>query len=84
MASSNDDGSDSEYVHPRGVPHFPGHERRSNTLPIWGNERTMNLNPLILTNIQTSHYFKSMFTFLLKLKVLDTKIVLFCSKSVGA
>jgi hypothetical protein len=61
MASSNDDGSDSEYVHPRGVPHFPGHERRSNTLPIWGNERTMNLNPLILTNIQTSHYFKSMY-----------------------
>ncbi|XP_046648393.1 pre-mRNA-splicing factor 38B-like [Daphnia pulicaria] len=59
MASSNDEESDSEYVHPRGVPHFPGHERRSNTLPIWGNERTMNLNPLILTNIQTSHYFKT-------------------------
>lgn len=64
MASSNDDESDSEYVHPRGVPHFPGHERRSNTLPIWGNERTMNLNPLILTNIQTSHYFKSMFSYI--------------------
>jgi pre-mRNA-splicing factor 38B len=27
-------------------------------LPLWGNERTMNLNPLILTNIQSSHYFK--------------------------
>ncbi|CAG9773018.1 unnamed protein product [Ceutorhynchus assimilis] len=30
----------------------------SNLLPIYGNERTMNLNPLILTNIQSSHYFK--------------------------
>jgi len=58
MASS-EDGSDTEYIHPRGVPHFPGHERRSNVLPIWGNERTMNLNPLILTNIQSSHYFKN-------------------------
>ena len=61
MASSNEDGSEEEYVHPRGVPHFPGHERRSNVLPIWGNPMTMNLNPLILTNIQTSHYFKSKF-----------------------
>jgi len=59
MASSGDDGSDSEYITPRGVPHFPGHEKRSNTLPVWGSERTMNLNPLILTNIQTSHYFKT-------------------------
>lgn len=25
---------------------------------MWGNERTMNLNTLILTNIQSSHYFK--------------------------
>lgn len=32
--------------------------KQSNTLPLWGNERTMNLNPLILTNIQSSHYFK--------------------------
>ena len=61
MASSGDDGSDAEYITPRGVPHFPGHEKRSNTLPFWGSERTMNLNPLILTNIQTSHYFKSKF-----------------------
>ncbi|RWS12552.1 pre-mRNA-splicing factor 38B-like isoform X1 [Dinothrombium tinctorium] len=30
----------------------------NNTLPIWGNEKTMNLNPLILTNIQNSPYFK--------------------------
>lgn len=32
--------------------------KKSNILPLWGNERTMNLNPLILTNIQSSHYFK--------------------------
>ncbi|XP_050443193.1 pre-mRNA-splicing factor 38B isoform X2 [Adelges cooleyi] len=32
--------------------------RKNNTLPVWGNERTMNLNTLILTNIQSSHYFK--------------------------
>lgn len=30
----------------------------NNPLPIWGNEKTMNLNPLILTNIQSSPYFK--------------------------
>lgn len=30
----------------------------NNSLPIWGNEKTMNLNPLILTNIQSSPYFK--------------------------
>ena len=33
--------------------------RRGNVLPFWGNERTMNLNPLILTNIQNSPYYKS-------------------------
>ncbi|CAH1712481.1 unnamed protein product [Aphis gossypii] len=32
--------------------------RKNNTMPMWGNERTMNLNSLILTNIQSSHYFK--------------------------
>ena len=30
----------------------------NNPMPIWGNEKTMNLNPLILTNIQSSPYFK--------------------------
>jgi len=29
-----------------------------NTLTIWGNSRTMNLNHLVLTNIQNSPYFK--------------------------
>jgi hypothetical protein len=33
-------------------------EKKNNILPLWGNERSMNLNPLILTNIQSSHYFK--------------------------
>ncbi|KAF4524724.1 hypothetical protein B566_EDAN014429 [Ephemera danica] len=33
-------------------------EKKNNVLPLWGNERSMNLNPLILTNIQSSHYFK--------------------------
>lgn len=32
--------------------------KKSNVLPLWGNERSMNLNALILTNIQSSHYFK--------------------------
>ncbi|XP_046562051.1 pre-mRNA-splicing factor 38B-like [Haliotis rubra] len=30
----------------------------NNALPVWGNEKTMNLNTLILTNIQSSPYFK--------------------------
>jgi len=30
----------------------------SNVLPSWGNEKTMNLNNMILTNIQSSPYFK--------------------------
>lgn len=30
----------------------------SNVLPVWGNEKSMNLNSLILTNIQGSPYFK--------------------------
>ena len=34
--------------------------KQHNTLPLWGNESTMNLNPLILANIQSSSYFKGM------------------------
>lgn len=30
----------------------------NNSLPFWGNESSMNLNSLILTNIQSSTYFK--------------------------
>uniref|UniRef100_T1JA16 Pre-mRNA-splicing factor 38 n=1 Tax=Strigamia maritima TaxID=126957 RepID=T1JA16_STRMM len=32
--------------------------KNSNSLPLWGNDKSMNLNSLILTNIQSSHYFK--------------------------
>ena len=35
-----------------------GTHKKSNVLPIWGNEKTMNLNHLLLTNIQSSQYFK--------------------------
>lgn len=58
MAYSDEDASDGDYVQHRGIPNFSGHEKRSNVLPVWGNARTMNLNPLILTNIQTSQYYK--------------------------
>ena len=30
----------------------------NNPLSTWGNEKTMNLNTLVLTNIQSSPYFK--------------------------
>ncbi|KAK9403999.1 pre-mRNA-splicing factor 38B [Crotalus adamanteus] len=32
--------------------------KQGNALPLWGNEKTMNLNPMILTNILSSPYFK--------------------------
>jgi pre-mRNA-splicing factor 38B len=35
-----------------------GGSKKSNILPFWGNEETMNLNPLILTNVQNSPYYK--------------------------
>lgn len=33
-------------------------DKKNNVLPLWGNEKTMNLNNLILTNILSSPYFK--------------------------
>ena len=30
----------------------------NNPMTVWGNEKTMNLNTLVLTNIQSSPYFK--------------------------
>ena len=30
----------------------------ANTLPVYGNKETMNINPMILSNIQGSAYFK--------------------------
>ena len=35
-----------------------GSNRKGNNLPFWGNQATMNLNPLILANITNSPYFK--------------------------
>lgn len=56
MDSYDRDGGSCEEEESRVVSH-PG-SKKSNILPLWGNERTMNLNALILTNIQSSHYFK--------------------------
>ncbi|KAK5859884.1 hypothetical protein PBY51_021403 [Eleginops maclovinus] len=36
----------------------PASGKHGNTLPLWGNEKTMNLNPMILTNVLSSPYFK--------------------------
>ncbi len=36
-----------------------GGGRGANVLPTWGNLQTMNINPLIVTNIQSSPYFKT-------------------------
>ena len=33
--------------------------KKSNVLPHWGNERTMNLNNMVLTNVLQSPYFKN-------------------------
>ena len=32
--------------------------KQKNTLPLYGNKDTMNINPMILSNIQGSAYFK--------------------------
>lgn len=32
--------------------------KQKNTLPLYGNKETMNINPMILSNIQGSAYFK--------------------------
>ncbi|KAG5680692.1 hypothetical protein PVAND_010184 [Polypedilum vanderplanki] len=37
---------------------YSGGKKKNNSLPIYGNHETMNLNNLILTNIQSSVYFK--------------------------
>lgn len=36
----------------------PAAGKHGNVLPLWGNEKTMNLNPMILTNVLSSPYFK--------------------------
>jgi len=34
-------------------------KKKGNALPLWGNTQTMNINNLIITNIQSSAYFKN-------------------------
>ena len=36
-----------------------GQKKQNNVLPLWGNEKTMNLNTMILTNVLSSPYFKN-------------------------
>ncbi|KAM7451090.1 PRP38 pre-mRNA processing factor38 domain-containing protein B [Porites harrisoni] len=36
-----------------------GQKKQNNVLPLWGNEKTMNLNSMVLTNILSSPYFKN-------------------------
>lgn len=33
--------------------------KKPNVLPNWGNERTMNMNNMVLTNVLQSPYFKN-------------------------
>ena len=37
---------------------MPVVKKQNNTLPLYGNKTTMNLNSMILTNVQSSPYFK--------------------------
>lgn len=51
--NKSDDGTDDDPTVDR------NYGRAAGTLPIFGNEKTMNLNPLLLTNIQQSPYFRT-------------------------
>lgn len=44
--------------------------KQHNILPLWGNEASMNLNPLILANIQGSSYFKGRYVMRTLFKIL--------------
>lgn len=41
------------------VNYAPSSSKRGNNLPFWGNIESMNMNPLILTNIMNSPYYKT-------------------------
>ncbi|XP_049547188.1 pre-mRNA-splicing factor 38B [Anopheles darlingi] len=49
---------DLQQGHPTPPPLNKRSSKQNNALPFWGNETSMNLNPLILANIQGSSYFK--------------------------
>jgi hypothetical protein len=55
MADEDGEGEDQQYYDNYGSS---GSHRKGNNLPFWGNQATMNLNPLILANITNSPYFK--------------------------
>ncbi|GAU95419.1 hypothetical protein RvY_07040-2 [Ramazzottius varieornatus] len=50
-----DMGDDLEAIMLGGVG---GVKKKGNILPVWGNEKTMNLNNMVLTNILQSPYYK--------------------------
>ena len=52
MADGAEGGEEGEYDSSYGP------RKGGNILPFWGNQTTMNMNPLILTNVTTSPYFK--------------------------
>lgn len=41
-----------------GGPSMVNNRKQNNTLPLFGNKDTMNLNHMIITNILQSRYFK--------------------------
>ncbi|CAD5229259.1 unnamed protein product [Bursaphelenchus okinawaensis] len=56
-----------EYVHEDqeysgGVPNIQKLGKNNNTLPLWGNMTTMNMNTLLLENIVQSAYYKNVLT----------------------
>ncbi|XP_041752622.1 pre-mRNA-splicing factor 38B isoform X1 [Coregonus clupeaformis] len=56
MANNNVAGNQQQ---PQAVSKIgPNAGKHGNNLPLWGNEKTMNLNPMVLTNVLSSPYFK--------------------------
>ena len=45
--------------------------KKNNAMPFWGNAQNMNLNPLIMTNIQNSPYFKGLLSLKTYHQVID-------------
>ncbi len=41
------------------IPQIQKLTKANNILPVWGNQGSMNMNPLVLENITDSPYFKN-------------------------
>ena len=58
-------------------------KKKGNSLPLWGNQQSMNINNLVVTNILSSPYFKNelfkMKTFHEVVDEIYYKVSLFCS-----